>query len=90
MFRSPELVGVTWQDVCFSAEGARALIYVPLSKTDQVGQGAWVFIAACREELLMCPVAALRLLKGEADREHADPTGPVIRGRAGYPGALAN
>jgi integrase len=76
---------VTWQDVCFAAEGG-ALVYIPRSKTDQVGQGAWVFIAACREELFMltwCPVAALRLLKGVAESEHADLGGPVFRGRPG-------
>jgi hypothetical protein len=62
MFKSSELVGVTWRDVCLAEEGG-ALIYVPLSKTDQVGQGAsWVLIAACPEELLMCHVAALCLL----------------------------
>lgn len=66
MFRSSELVGVRWRDVCF-AESGGALIYVPRSKTDQAGQGAWVFIASCPEESLMCPVAALRSLKALAD-----------------------
>eukprot|EP00775_Hariotina_reticulata_P003252 gene3252-biopygen4910 len=65
IFRSSELVGVQLRDVSF-AESRGALIYVPGSKTDQAGQGAWVFIAACREESFSCPVAALRALKALA------------------------
>lgn len=88
MFRSSELVGVTWRDVCFAEEGG-ALIYVPRSKTDQAGQGAWVFIAACPEEPLMCPVAALRVLQSVTTSGEAPAVGPVFVGRASHPVALA-
>ncbi|WIA37659.1 hypothetical protein OEZ86_014557 [Tetradesmus obliquus] len=44
-------------------------IYVPYSKTDQAGEGAWVFVAACEEEKEMCPLKALQRLRkwGSAD-----------------------
>jgi integrase len=88
IFRSSELVGVTWCDVCFAKEGG-ALIYVLRSKTDQAGQGAWVFIAACPEEPLMCLVAALRVLRSVMTGSGAAAEGPVFVGQAGHPVGLA-
>jgi len=81
MFRSSELVGVDWQDLSFAETGG-ALVHVPRSKTDQAGQGAWVFVAACPEEPLMCPVASLRVLKAllQGGERSLLLKGPVFRG----------
>ncbi|WIA44603.1 hypothetical protein OEZ86_007321 [Tetradesmus obliquus] len=73
MFRSAELVGIEWRDLQVYEEGGEAekgvAIYVPYSKTDQAGEGAWVFVAACEEEKEMCPLRALQRLRkwGSAD-----------------------
>ncbi|WIA42314.1 hypothetical protein OEZ86_008328 [Tetradesmus obliquus] len=73
MFRSAELVGVEWRDLQVYEEGGEAekgvAIYVPYSKTDQAGEGAWVFVAACEAEKEMCPLRALQRLRkwGGAD-----------------------
>ncbi|WIA28653.1 hypothetical protein OEZ86_011189 [Tetradesmus obliquus] len=45
MFRSSELVGIDWDDLRPIQQKGGVLIYVPRSKTDQAGEGAWVFIA---------------------------------------------
>ena len=59
------------------------LIYVPRSKTDQAGEGAWVFIACCEEEA-MCPVQALWRLRRLAVQDACgDPVGPVFTAREG-------
>jgi hypothetical protein len=47
MFRSSELVGIRWEDVREHRRGL--LLYAPRSKTDQAGEGAWVFIASCAQ-----------------------------------------
>jgi len=59
-------------------------LYVSRSKTDQAGQGAWVFLASCEAEGLMCPVVALRWLQAFYVRQgESDPSGPVfVAGRA--------
>lgn len=73
MFRSAELVGIEWRDLHVYENGGEAekgvAIYVPYSKTDQAGEGAWVFVAACEEEKEMCPLRALQRLRkwGSAD-----------------------
>lgn len=54
MFRSSELVGIQWRDVVFASSGG-VMVYIPQSKTDQAGQGAWVFVAECAQE----PICAL-------------------------------
>lgn len=67
------------------AEGG-VLIHVPRSKTDQAGQGAWVFVAECgiEGEGLLCPVVALKWLQEFYRlREGSLPEGPVFRSRAG-------
>ncbi|WIA15571.1 hypothetical protein OEZ85_002198 [Tetradesmus obliquus] len=73
MFRSAELMGIEWRDLQVYEEGGEAekgvAIYVPYSKTDQAGEGAWVFVAACEDEKEMCPLRALQRLRkwGSAD-----------------------
>jgi hypothetical protein len=44
-----KLVGIQWQEVLYTSSGG-VLVYLPRSKTDQVGQGAWVFVTACEQE----------------------------------------
>lgn len=88
MFRSSELVGIDWEHVRFSESGV--MLYVSRSKTDQAGQGAWVFVAACEAEGLMCPVVSLRWLQDFYVRQgELNPSGPVFRGRAGALARLA-
>eukprot|EP00775_Hariotina_reticulata_P001773 gene1773-biopygen3211 len=84
MFRSSELVGLKWCDVSFTPS-AGALLHISRSKTDQGGRGALVFIAPCTHEVLMCPVAALKRLRGLVGTSD----GPVFTSRAGQPDALA-
>jgi len=57
---------VQWRDVSFARDGWRTHIYPAVQGSTAAGQGAWVFIASCREESLMCPVDALRALKALA------------------------
>lgn len=81
MFRSSELVGIEWQHIKFSSSGV--MIYVPHSKTDQAGKGAWVFVSSCREDRLMCPVVALEWLQEfYIQQGERQPVGPIFRGRA--------
>jgi integrase len=81
MFRSSELVGIDWADVQFKQSGV--MIYVPQSKTDQAGQGQWVFVAACEREGLMCPVVALQWLREfYVQQGESVSVGTVFRGRA--------
>jgi integrase len=88
MFRSSELVGVRWEHVRFTRKGV--LIYLPRSKTDQAGKGAWVFIAACPDDGLMCPVLALKWLREfYIQQGESGQTGPVFRGRGGVRVRLA-
>jgi integrase len=78
MLRSGELVGVDWEHVEFRGSGV--MLYIPRSKTDQAGQGAWVFVAECAEDGLMCPVVALKWLRRfYVQRGEAQPSGPVFR-----------
>eukprot|EP00878_Enallax_costatus_P033706 GHUV01037255.1.p1 GENE.GHUV01037255.1~~GHUV01037255.1.p1 ORF type:complete len:162 (+),score=32.25 GHUV01037255.1:604-1089(+) len=60
MFRSSELVSIDCKHVHFTSGGGGVKVYVPSSKTDQAGEGAWVFIAACQEQPQLCPVSALQ------------------------------
>ena len=88
MFRSSELVGVDWEHIAFRDAGV--MVYVPRSKTDQAGQGAWVFVASCREDGVMCPVRALqRLSEFYIMQGERFPVGPVFRSRAGSGSRLA-
>ncbi|WIA31088.1 hypothetical protein OEZ86_001115 [Tetradesmus obliquus] len=83
MFRSSILVGIDWEDLRPIQQKGGVLIYVPRSKTDQAGEGAWVFIACCEEEA-MCPVQALwRLRRLAVQHERGDPVGPVFTAREG-------
>jgi integrase len=76
MFRSSELVGISWEDVREYRQGL--LLYVPRSKTDQAREGAWVLIAIC-EQQEMCPVQAVRRLRGFARKgRDGQVTGPVF------------
>jgi integrase len=78
MFRSSELVGIYWEDVKVCEQGL--LLFIPRSKTDQAGAGAWVFIARF-EEQEMCPVGALqRLQKFAVLGKGGLPVGPVFTG----------
>jgi site-specific recombinase XerD len=78
MFRSSELVGIHWEDVKVCGQGL--LLFIPRSKTDQAGEGAWVFIARCGEAEL-CPVGALQRLQRFAVKgEGGLPEGPVFTG----------
>jgi integrase len=78
LLRSGELVGVDWEHVDFRSSGV--MLYIPRSKTDQAGQGAWVFVAECEEDGLMCPVVALRWLRHYyVQRGEAQPSGTVFR-----------
>lgn len=89
MFRSSELVGIDWDDL--RAVGQRGvLIFVPRSKTDQAGEGAWVFISACDAEEQMCPVRALLRLRQLAPRDvQGEPVGPVFRALPDRPRRLS-
>lgn len=62
MFRCSELAAMDWRSVHF-VEDRGVMLYVPSSKTDQVGEGAWVFVAQARSNSAMCPVRALRQLQ---------------------------
>ncbi len=73
MFRSSELATMDWQDVHFSSTRSGVMIYMPRSKTDQAGEGAWVFLAACTSDLQLCPVRALCRLAALTNAE-----GPVF------------
>lgn len=77
MFRCSELVAVDWRDVHFVDRGV--MIYVPHSKTDQAGEGAWVFLAESEgSPSITCPVRALRALQQLGKGE-----GPVFTGKLG-------
>jgi integrase len=72
MFRGSELVGIRWEHVRFPKRGG-VMIFVPSSKTDQGGQGAWVWLAAAEGEegAAMDIAAALQQLKemqGDGDK----------------------
>lgn len=71
MFRSAELREMRWEHLVISREGVR--VYVPTSKTDQGGQGAWVFMADAGG--VINPVRALKRL--HAAMEHPQ-TGHVF------------
>jgi integrase len=87
MFRSSELVGISWEDVRERPKGL--LLFVPRSKTDQAGEGAWVFIARCAQEK-MCPVRAVQRLRRFACRgSDGQPVGVVFTAWEGEPEALA-
>jgi hypothetical protein len=45
MFRCSELVSIKWEHLRFPNRGG-VMIFVPGSKTDQGGAGAWVWLAA--------------------------------------------
>jgi integrase len=64
MFRGSELVGIQWQHVHFPRSGG-VMVFVPSSKTDPQGAGAWVFIPAAKgaEGALVDVVAALQQLR---------------------------
>jgi hypothetical protein len=69
MFRSAEIAAIEWRNLHMYAgkgeEEKGVAIYVPYSKTDQSGEGAWVFVAACEDKKTpyMCPLRALQRLK---------------------------
>jgi site-specific recombinase XerD len=87
MFRSSELVGISWEDVRERPKGL--LLFMPRSKTDQAGEGAWVFIARCAQEK-MCPVRAVQRLRRFACRDRdGQPVGAVFTAWEGEPEALA-
>lgn len=47
--------------------------------TDQAGQGAWVFVAECAGDGLVCPVVALKWLRQfYVARGERQPSGPVF------------
>jgi site-specific recombinase XerD len=76
MFRCSELVGIDWRDVTSVLKGV--MIYVPHSKTDQVNEGAWVFLVEGQQLPVCCPVRALRALQQLGGGE-----GPVFMGCLG-------
>ena len=77
MFRCSELVAMDWRDLQF-VQDRGVMVYVPLSKTDQAKEGAWVFIAEAPADAGLCPVRALRDLQ----RRYGG-AGPVFRATAG-------
>lgn len=83
--RRSEISALHVEDLSFHSEGC--LVYIGRSKTDQIGTGEEVAIAA-GESAETCPVEALRRWLGAAEID----TGPVFRGvrRNGRtrPGAL--
>lgn len=80
MFRSSELVAVRWQDLHFTGSRPGVMVYVPRSKTDQAGDGAWVFVAGCVRERQLCPVQALERLRDFYRRRlGVAPLGSVFR-----------
>lgn len=89
MFRSSELVGISWDNVSFTSKGG-VLIYVPNSKTDQAGEGAWVFLAPCTDEQQLCPVHALLRLRAMYEEAGVSVTdGAVFRPHLKAPRALS-
>eukprot|EP00882_Tetradesmus_deserticola_P008231 GHRQ01008676.1.p1 GENE.GHRQ01008676.1~~GHRQ01008676.1.p1 ORF type:complete len:348 (-),score=64.88 GHRQ01008676.1:210-1253(-) len=89
MFRSSELVGIDWDVVRPIPQRGGVLLYVPYSKTDQAGVGAWVFIACCEDEE-MCPVQALWRLRRLAVKDaQGSPIGPVFTAWEGKQRRLA-
>lgn len=80
MFRSSELVSIQWGDLYFKKRKLGVMVYVPKSKTDQTGEGAWVFIAGCEDEADMCPVKALQRLQRLYRASAVQADGPVFRG----------
>lgn len=89
MFRSSELVGIRWDHVSFTSKGG-VLIYVPSSKTDQAGEGAWVFLAPCTDEQQLCPVQALLRLRAMYEEAGVSVTdGAVFRPHLKAPRALS-
>jgi site-specific recombinase XerC len=83
ILRCSEMVGIHWEHIRFSGSGV--MINIPRSKTDQAGQGQWVFVAACKQNGIMCPVIALQWLRDFYIRQgERQPVGPVFRGRAGW------
>ena len=81
---------MNWRDLYFTKRKLGVMVYIPKSKTDQAGQGAWVFIAGCIREQEMCPVRALqRLQEFHRQQTGVAPEGPVFRPLAASVGALS-
>lgn len=80
MFRSSELVSIQWADLYFTKSKPGVMVHVPRSKTDQTGEGAWVFVAGCAAEQAMCPVKALQRLQQLYVTSGSGAVGPVFKG----------
>lgn len=74
MFRGAEVVSLTWADV--TARDRGLVIFVASSKTDQAGQGQYVFLS-CAEDEVLCPLRALRRL-AEFQPSDSPLQGPVF------------
>ena len=70
MFRSSELVGIRWEHLHFPRRGG-GMVFIPNSKTDQGGAGAWVYIPTAKggEGPMADMVAALQQLQRDAGRQ---------------------
>jgi hypothetical protein len=62
--RSSELVGIRWEHLHFPRRGGE-MVFIPTFKTDQGGEGAWVYIPTAKggEGAPVDIVAALQQLK---------------------------
>lgn len=78
MFRGSELASLRWEDLSVR-EGKGLVVFVPASKTDQAGQGQYVFIQAAVHEgdSVICPLRALSRLADFAPAG-SDLHGPVF------------
>lgn len=86
LFRGAEMVSLTWADITVRDRGL--VIYVARSKTDQAGQGQYVFVS-CAEDEALCPLRAIRRLAEFQPRDcplqgpmfpvHQDAAAPVSK-----------
>jgi len=87
MLRVSELVGLRWEHVKIFEQGL--MLYMPRSKTDQAGEGAWVFIARVETRRVLRqldPVGAMRRLAELVGRPLS---GPVFPARVGASEAMS-
>lgn len=78
MFRGSELANLHWEDLSVKP-GRGLVVFVVASKTDQAGQGQYVFIQAAGhpDDSLVCPLRALSRLAAFAP-DDSDLRGPVF------------
>ena len=85
MFRGAELVSMSWDDVSVRSDGL--VLFVAKSKTDQAGQGQFVYLYHSDDEVL-CPMrAVIRLAEFMPEGEPC--TGPLFAVLEGADAAIS-